>query len=96
MFDTNEKKELYLYHKSDFYEIDVKYRFSHYKLKIHDSMSLGNIRDMLVIKYSLKRRKIVISDLIVDDIETYREKVAAFYNLRKANTIVLGYSTIRG
>ena len=96
IFSTNEKKELYLYHKSELYEIEVEYRFSYYKVKIHDSMSLRNIRDMLVKKYPLKQHKIVILNLIVDGINTYGEKEAAFYNLRKANTIKLDSSTRKG
>ena len=91
-----EKKELYLYHKSELYEIEVKYRFSYYKIKIHDSMSLGDIRNMLVKKYPLKKPKIAILNLIVDGIKTFGEKEAAFYNLRKANIIELDSSRICG
>ena len=96
IFSAKEKKELYLYHKSELYEIEVKYQFSYYKVKIHDSMSLGNIRDMLAIKYPLKERHIKIRDLIVDGIKTYREKEAVFYNLRKANTIELDSKRMLG
>ena len=97
-FEINEKRKLYLYHKNDFYEIDVKYRFSHYKLEIHDSMLLGNITMMFDRKYRLNSSKYKYrpSDFIIDGIETYREKEAAFYNLRKAKSIVLNYIILKG
>ena len=59
-------------------------------------MSLGDIRNMLVKKYPLKKPKIAILNLIVDDIKTFGEKEAAFYNLRKANIIELDSSRICG
>ena len=59
-------------------------------------MSLGNIRDMLVKKYPWKKPKIAKLELIVDGIKTYLEKEAAFYNLRKANTIELDSKRMLG
>ena len=99
MFGMNEKKELYLYHISELYEINISFASSHYKLVIHDSMILDNIKIRFNRHFLLGlpgRRKRRAHDFIIDGIKAHGKKKAAFYNLRKAKSIILEYIVLKG
>ena len=89
IFKTNEKKELYLYNKNEFYEINIKYNHERYLLNIHDAMKIKNIIKIFCHKYYLIYKYRVIYQLIADGISLYGDKEAAFYNLRSAKSIIL-------
>ena len=89
IFKTNENKELYLYNKKEFYEINIKYYHKSSSLKIHDAMKIKNIINIFKNKYNLSQHNLRWDYLISDDIKLNEEKEAAFYNFRSTKSIIL-------
>jgi len=89
IFKTDEKKELYLYNKSELYEINIKHNESSSVLKIHDSMKIENILKMFVIKYNLVQDRYTKYYLVSDGVTLNGAKEASFYKLKGAKSITL-------
>ena len=89
IYGTYENKELYLYNKNEFYEINIKYYLESSSLKIHDAMKIENIINIFKNKYNLSQHHLIWYYLIVDGIKLNEGKEAAFYNFRGAKSIIL-------
>ena len=89
IFKTNEKKELYLYNKSELYEINIENNESNSALKIHDTMKIDNILKMFLIKYNLPQERDIKYYFVGDGVTLNGGKEASFYKLKNAKSIIL-------
>ena len=77
------KKQLYIYKIDELYEITVKPDLgSEFKIKIHDSMKIENIKNIAVSRLNLGDEMVRYS-LHIKDIVLNKEKTAIFYNLKE-------------
>ena len=79
-------KELYLYPKSEIYEVKIQYKNESFALKIHDSMKIKTIINICKEKYHKDEDKIY--ELVIDNTEANENLKALNYNMRKAKRIL--------
>ena len=84
----NEPKELYLYPKSECYEINIQILKKEFiVLKIHDSMKIKRIIELAIAKRNLDNNKVYV--IISNGFSLFEDYIALFYNLRKSKSIML-------
>ena len=84
--DDKDDKSLYLYPKNELYEISVEHdKEKDIVLKVHDSMKIRHIENMIYKKCAAKG----LDELIINNNVCCSDRLALYYNLRKYRLIYL-------